>query len=144
TQASLAVEPTDGSVVVMGPGVNHTIANVIVRQIDCLAVASKGKLQHSHTREPEVIPQSFYVRRDHTEVFSNYRHLTQYISKSREELPSRYVYPLSVFGCRVLSGNLPARREPSKVIDAEDINSLERRPQSIYPPAETARAHGIP
>src|SRR4030095_4404209 len=112
----VAFEPPNSGVIVMSSRVHYAIPNVIVRKVDSLAVASKCKLENSHTGKAKIISQSFHIRSDHAQVFCDYRHITQRLSESGKEPPSRYVHPLAMFGRLVLARPLPTRGEAAKMI----------------------------
>src|SRR5205823_13589563 len=85
TLAGLAVEPSNGCVVVVRAGVHDAIPNVVVRQVYSLAVPPERELQDSHARKSEIVSQRLDVRSDHSQIFGDDRQLSQRISEGRKK-----------------------------------------------------------
>src|ERR1051326_3637697 len=81
---------------------------------------------------------------DHAEVFRDNRQVTESLANGSEQFPSRCFDPLTAFGSLVTAGNLPTRREATKVIDARDIDHRERRAHAFDTPLETVGEHAFP
>ena len=64
--------------------------------------------------------------------------------KRGEEFTPGDLNPLTSLRGLVLSGNLPASREPAKMIDAKDVDRLKRRAKPVDPPTEPGRPHRVP
>src|SRR5438309_7161508 len=106
----------------MSARINYTVSNVVVRQIDRLAVSSESELQNAHSRKPKVVAQRFDIGCDHSQVFCNDGQLAQSVSENGEKLSSGDFNPLPAFSRLVSAWNFPAPREPAKVIDSKYVN----------------------
>src|SRR5207248_11486163 len=62
--ASDALKPADDCVVVVRTCIDHTVADVVVREISVLRVAAESELQDTHSGQVEIISQGFNVGRD--------------------------------------------------------------------------------
>ena len=58
-------------IVVMGPGVDDAVGDMIMRQIGVIGAAVKSKLQNPHPRETATVSQPLNFRSYDAEVLSN-------------------------------------------------------------------------
>src|SRR5437867_12679825 len=100
----------------MSAGVRHTVANVVVRQVEVATVAAKCELQDAHSGKAKFISQRFNVRRDDAEIFGDDRQITKSNPKSIEEVAAGNFHPTPALSRRVTGRNLPACGESPKVI----------------------------
>src|SRR5437016_5523380 len=117
---------------------------VVVRQIDVVRIAAKGKLQDAHAGKAEVVAQLFDIRRNHPEVLGNDWQFAQRVTNRVEQFPARRLDPATALGGSIVAGNFPTRSKSAKVIDARDVHGLQRGPHACNPPFETIGQHAFP
>jgi hypothetical protein len=115
-----------------------------VRQIDVLSVAAERELKNAHAGKTKIVSQIFHVRSDYTEVLGDNGKLTQRLSDRSEQFASRRCDPTSPLRGFVATWNFPTSGEPTEVIDARDVQSLQRSPNAFDPPFETIGPHLVP
>src|SRR5216683_1187288 len=142
--AGHAIEPADGGVVVVCPGIGHDVAVIVVRQIDTFCIAAKSELQDAHPGKAKAVAQPLDIRSDHAQVFGDDRQFAERLVDRREQFPSRRFDPASVFRSGVASRDLPTSCKPAEVIDAGDVDDLQAGPHALNPPAKTVLQHPLP
>src|SRR6185503_10271710 len=107
-------------------------------------IAAKTKLQNPHTGKTEAISKRFNVRRNHAQVFRDYRHLAQRFPYSSEQFFAGRRHPTPTFRSLIAARYFPTRSKTAEVIDARDVECLERGADAINPPFETIGPHLLP
>ena len=79
-------KPARGRIVIVSAGVDNHIAMIVVRQVVILRITAECKLQNAHAGKTTIVSQSFNIRSDHAQVFSDDWQLTQRLTDGNEQL----------------------------------------------------------
>ena len=104
------------------------------------AAAAEGPVEHDHARQAELVPQPVDGRRDATEVLRDQRQPPELALDGAEELRARTGPPAAVLGRPVPLRDRPVGDEAAEVVDAAEVDELERAAEALAPPAVARRA----
>ena len=128
------VPPLDG-VVVVGSRVHHAVLGMVVGQIIRPTLGIKeGPLQDAHARKFEFVPESVDRRGNVAEVFRDEGELPEFFGQLREQLTPGRSSPFAVAGVFGVSGNFVRSNKSDEVIDAYEIESVQRHLHPLGPP----------
>src|SRR5207237_6180283 len=92
-----------------------------------------------HPREAELVAQPQDRRRDVAEILGDQREVAELALDRTEELGAGAGPPVPAPGGRMPRRNGPVGDEAAEVVDATEIDELERTPEALPPPAEASR-----
>src|SRR5262249_21764424 len=98
--ARAVLEPSEDSVVVVGPGARDDVAGILVGQMHVVRLAVEGELKDAHAGEAELVTQAVDVRRDQPQVLRDHGELTHAepsLDRSKQ-LAARRLYPAAMLG----------------------------------------------
>ena len=128
------VPPLDG-VVVVGPRVHHAVLGMVVGQIIRPTLGIKeGPLQDAHAWKFEFIAEPVDRGGDVAEVFRDEGKLPEFFGQLREQLTTGRSSPFSVAGVLGVSGHFVGSNKSDEVVDAHEIESVQRYLHPLGPP----------
>ena len=136
--------PAAHRLVIVGAGVGHGFAAVIVRQEFMVAIAAEPELQDAHAGETAAIAQCNNVRRDQAQVFGDDGQLAERVGDGGEQFLARRGYPASLDGRGTTRRNFPVASKTAEVVDAKDVGLFQRAFHAGRPPGEILRGHPLP
>ena len=128
------VPPLDG-VVVVGSRVYHAVLGMVVGQIIRPTLGIKeGPLQDAHARKFEFVSEPMDRRGDVAEVFCDEGKLPNFFGQLREQLTTGRSSPFAVAGVFGVPGHFVRSNKSDEVIDAYEIESVQRHLHPFGPP----------
>src|SRR4051794_25241928 len=91
-----------------------------------------------------MLTQCVDLRRDEPEIFGDERQSAELLLEHVEQIGLRSIDPASMYGGRLVGGNLPVLLESAEVIEADDVAGVKRPPHAVDPPVVTLRPQFVP
>ena len=138
------VPPAARGVVVVRPGVDDAVLTVRRGPVRVVRVVVEAELEHVHPGQPELVAQPHHRRGDHPEVLGHDRKPAELGDDGVEQLAPGPWPPDALSGRRGAGRHGPVRDEAAEVVDAGQVDELERAAEALDPPAVAGRAQRRP
>ena len=96
----------------------------MMRQIGVRWVTAQTELQNFHSRQIEIVAQSFYVRSNDAQIFGKHRQFIKVFLQGLEQFTTGHFDPFAISRSLILGWNFPACSKASEMVYAHKIYEL--------------------
>ncbi len=136
--------PAERGIAVVRADVHDAPAPMVLQPVDVGGRPSEGELHHDRPGDAQPIAQRPDLPRDHAEILGDERQRAELLLRDPEEIRPGTAAPAPVLRGPVSLRHGPVGDESAEVVDAGEVNELERVPQALHPPAVAPGAKRAP
>src|SRR5207253_8378568 len=105
----------------------------------------RSELQHLHTRKARSTEQCAHFVRYQPEVFGDHRRVAaECRANGVEHRVAGSAHPIAAHGGRRVSRHLPGSLEATKMVDANEVDQLQKVAEPVDPPSVPIVSHRAP
>ena len=128
----------------MGAGIDDTVLDMVMGQINIGRTRAERKLQDLHAGKFVVIAKRLNLLRNDTQIFGNDRKRSESGDQPIEKMPSGTGHPRTLNSGLVTGRHMPGGLEPAKVVDTYAVELCKQVPEAFHPPVVPPQCQCVP